>query len=160
MSGSATRTTPVSDSGNNRVQRWQQPVPPEVTTQAASEISGKAATLNGTVNPGSLATTYWFEYGLTSSYGTSVPVPGQSAGAGVEAVSESRSLSGLQPEATYHYRIVASNSEGPTYGKDTTFVAQPITSFLASFGSLGTGNGQFNRPGRDGSRRQRQLLCR
>ena len=45
-----------------------------MTTEAATLVTTTSATLNGTVNPGGLATTYYFEYGTTTSYGTDIPI--------------------------------------------------------------------------------------
>ena len=50
---------------------------PGVTTTAATGVSAAAATLNGTVNPEGLSTTYQFQYGTTTSYGTNVPGTGR-----------------------------------------------------------------------------------
>jgi DNA-binding beta-propeller fold protein YncE len=136
----------VVDSGNKRVQRWGQPVKPEAITQSPTNVTTSSATLNGLVNPGSIATTYRFEYGMTPSYGTSIPVPNGSAGSGVERVAKSQ-LIPTQSETTYHYRIVAINSEGTTYGRDVRFTTPAKSiSFLSAFGSAGSGPGQFNRP--------------
>jgi len=108
--------------GYRRIERWKQPAAPEATTQSATVVKPIAATLNGTVNPSAAAATYHFEYGQTTSYGTSVPVPSESVGSGTEPVAKSKAVAGLSPETTYHFRIVAENSEGTAYGKDSTFV--------------------------------------
>lgn len=94
---------------------------PAVTTNAASGVTSSGATLNGSVNPEGAATTYQFDYGTTTSYGSSVPSPAGSVGSGTSAVNESQSLTGLSPSTTYHYRIEATNSRGTTYGSDQTF---------------------------------------
>ena len=44
--------------------------PPTVTTKAATSITSTSARLNGTVNPNGHATTYYFEYGPSTSYGS------------------------------------------------------------------------------------------
>jgi len=44
--------------------------PPTATTNAASSIGTTTATLNGTVNANNFSTTVTFEYGLTTSYGS------------------------------------------------------------------------------------------
>ena len=46
------------------------PDSPTVTTAAASNVSGTTATLNASVNPNGAATAVWFEYGLTTGYGS------------------------------------------------------------------------------------------
>jgi RHS repeat-associated protein len=137
----------ISDTNNHRVQRWKRLVPPVATTQVASGLTGSEATLNATVNPNGLATTYHFEYGKTSSYGTKVPIPDGSVGSGSEGVALNKAISGLQAGTTYHFRVVATNSEGTTKGSDmifTTLGAAP--DYQSSFGTTGTGSGQFAHP--------------
>ena len=136
----------VTDSGNKRVERWSQPAKPEVATLAPAGVTDKSATLKGSVNPSGVATTYRFEYGPTTAYGTSVPIPNGSVGSGVETIAENQTLV-TEPETTIHYRIVATNAEGTRFGSDVRFTtpAEPFT-FLSAFGTAGTGNGQFNRP--------------
>jgi hypothetical protein len=100
---------------------------PAVTTNAASGVTGSGATLNGSVNPEGASTTYQFDYGTTTSYGTSVPSPAGSAGSGTSAVSESYGLTGLAANTTYHYRIEATNPAGTAYGSDQTFTTSSGT---------------------------------
>lgn len=93
---------------------------PTVTANKAGEITSSGATLNGQVDPGDQATTYQFDYGTTTSYGSSLPSPAGYAGSGTTTVNESASLTELQPGTTYHYRIEATNATGTTYGPDQT----------------------------------------
>ena len=58
--------------------------PPIVATNAATGVTDTTATLNGSVTPDGLATTYYFQYGTTTSYGTQVPATPASAGSGIE----------------------------------------------------------------------------
>lgn len=114
---------------------------PVVVTQAATGVTSSAATLNGTVNPESQSTTYQFDYGTTTSYGTSVPSPAGSAGSGSTAVSESSSLTGLTASTVYHYRIEATNATGTSYGSDQQFTTSASGGGLAGFkfpGSIDT----------------------
>jgi hypothetical protein len=97
--------------------------PPFVQTLAASGVTPTSATLNGTVNPDNLDTSYHFEYGLTSAYGSSTPA--QSAGSDYAVHAESATISGLAPGTTYHYRIVATNAIGTSDGADMTFTTAP-----------------------------------
>ena len=97
---------------------------PSVTTNAATEITSLVATLNGTVNANNDSTAVTFEYGTTTSYGTSVSASPATV-AGDTATSVSRSLTGLTPNTTYHYRAVGVNSGGTTYGSDSTFTTEP-----------------------------------
>jgi hypothetical protein len=97
-------------------------VAPEVVTGTATEVGATSAVLNGSVNPAGLATTYHFEWGLTSSYGSRLPL-GANSPAGATRVTKiyRYGLTGLSPNTTYHYRIVAENSLGVTEGADRTF---------------------------------------
>lgn len=94
-------------------------VAPTVCTTVATFVTSTSATLNGTVNPNGEATTYYFEYGLDTSYGS--PTSSASAGSGTSAVSVNAAISGLNSDTTYHYRVVATNSDGTSYGDDKTF---------------------------------------
>lgn len=98
---------------------------PSVTTGAVSGLSTTGATLAGTVNPKGAATTYEFEYGTTTAYGGSTG--DTDAGAGNAAVTVSETLSALSPATTYHYRLVATNVQGTTYGSDATFTTATPT---------------------------------
>jgi hypothetical protein len=94
---------------------------PSVTTGSATSITQTSATLNGTVNPNGQATTYHFEWGTTTGYGQQAPTgPEPSAGSGTTNVSVSANLSSLSPGTTYHYRLVATNASGTSFGSDQT----------------------------------------
>jgi hypothetical protein len=94
--------------------------PPAVTVEATSDLRLASITLNGTVNPNEAATTYKFEYGPTTSYGSSTPVG--SLVSGSVPVKVSAQLAGLEPQSTYHYRLSATNSSGTTNSTDHSFV--------------------------------------
>lgn len=93
---------------------------PLSTASNASEILTTSATLSGIVNPNSLTATVSFEYGLTTSYGSSVSAS-QSPLSGGSDVNVSVSLTGINPGKTYHFRIKSENSLGITYSDDKTF---------------------------------------
>ncbi len=137
----------VADTNNNRVQRWSQTAAPIAITQAATAIAGTEATLNGAVNPNGKATTYRFEYGKTTSYGTKVPVPDSSVGSGSTEVSVNQTIKSLEAGTTYHFRVVATSSEGTTNGSDLTFTTLGIAPvYQVSFGTSGINNGQLAHP--------------
>jgi uncharacterized repeat protein (TIGR02543 family) len=97
---------------------------PTVTTSAATSVTSTTATLNGTVNPNGSSTTAYFQYGTTISYGRTAPSKGSIVmGSGTSAVAASANLTGLATGVTYHFRIVATNSAGTSYGSDMTFTA-------------------------------------
>ena len=94
---------------------------PVATTGSATAITSTGATLNGTVNPSGSATTYHFQYGTTSGYGAVAPVPDGSAGSDRAAHAEQVAVTGLSPNTTYHFRIVASSAGGTSSGADHMF---------------------------------------
>ena len=100
------------------------PLPPTVVTREASSVTGSGANLNGTVAAKGIETKYHFEYGKTTSYGTSLPVTGASVGSGRTRVVVGQSSTGLEPEVLYHYRLVATNSAGTSYGEDKIFTTK------------------------------------
>jgi hypothetical protein len=110
------------------------PQPSLTVTGAATGVQRTAATLNGTVDPEGLGTTFYFEYGKTREYGhTSAAPPGVSVGsteAGAKPVSSV--VESLSPGATYHYRLVAVNSSGTSYGVDRSFTALTAVKHLST----------------------------
>jgi hypothetical protein len=98
------------------------PDPPAVTTDGAAPISATGAQLNGRINPGGLATEYWFEWG-DDSYGNVVPVPAATLEAGPSARGVGETIGGLEPESVYHFRLCARNALAgdPVCGVDRTF---------------------------------------
>src|SRR5580704_365170 len=92
--------------------------PPAVSTGAATSIKDSSASLTGTVNPLGGSTTYYFQYGLTSTY--SATTKARSAGHGTKAVAASSSITGLTPGTTYHYRLIATSQFGTSTGVDRT----------------------------------------
>ena len=99
---------------------FQTPLPPPAaTTTAASGVASSQGTLNGTVNPEGLATTYHFDFGPTTAYGfTSAET---SVGSGTSNVAVNLPVVGLVPGTTYHYRVTITSSAGTTVGADQTF---------------------------------------
>jgi hypothetical protein len=92
---------------------------PDVTTDAATKIGQSSAQLNAVVNPNGSKTSYQFQYGLTTAYGSSTPL--KSAGGGTKGVGVKGSASQLTPGTPYHFRILAVNAHGTTVGSDRTF---------------------------------------
>jgi hypothetical protein len=94
------------------------PTTPSVHTLAAQNTVS-TATLNGNLDSlGGYGTcNVWFQWGLTSSYGTTTSsVPQTSIGP------FSVGLITLTPSTTYHFRADASNAAGTVNGLDQTFI--------------------------------------
>lgn len=111
----------VADSAANTINVFVPALLPDARTEAASNVQPTAATLNGTVNPAGTATTYQFEYGTSQAYGSLSPASATSVGSDSSDHALSAELTGLASDTLYHYRIVASNSEGTNRGLDETF---------------------------------------
>lgn len=97
---------------------------PTSTTDLAASVGRNAATLVGTIAPNNQATSYFFQYGLTSSYGYQTAV--QTIPAGTAPTTVTVALPGLAPGTIFHFRLVSSH--GPTattYGDDMTFETLP-----------------------------------
>ncbi|MFH1230914.1 MAG: fibronectin type III domain-containing protein [Planctomycetota bacterium] len=92
---------------------------PCVTTNPATNVTSNSATLNSTVNPNCLATTTYFEWGPTTSYGSSTI--SQLIGSGTSDVAIMADISGLSTSTLYNFRVVATNSAGTTYGANQNF---------------------------------------
>ncbi len=92
---------------------------PVVVTGSTSGVSGQSAVLNGTVNPGSNLTMYYFQYGSGTGYGKTTEL--KSAGLGADAVSVSETITGLMEGASYHFRLVAFSINGVVNGSDVVF---------------------------------------
>jgi hypothetical protein len=103
-------------------QTFTTPFVDQVETAAASSVSRTGATLNGSLSPDGVDTHYYFEWGTDTSYGHAAPAsPGTDAGSGNSSAPAVTTISGLSFGTTYHYRLVASNTEGTEYGKDLSF---------------------------------------
>ena len=99
---------------------------PDVTIAVAADVASARALLAGTVDPNGRNTTYLFEYGPTTAYGSQTAHA--SAGSFSSPQDVSATVSGLQPSTTYHFRLVATNSKGTRRSQDrafTTLAAPP-----------------------------------
>jgi hypothetical protein len=92
--------------------------PPGIATNTASNVTSFSATLNGTVNPNGSTANVHFQYGTTTSYGSTTASRSYTGG-GTQPVSAN--IAGLSPNTTYHFRLVGTNIFGTTYGSDRTF---------------------------------------
>jgi hypothetical protein len=115
--------TIASNAGGKTIKLSGTGLPPaaSVTTGPVSEIAGTYVTLNGTVisqGPG----TFYFQYGKSSAYGEATPTLPLSSSSTAQLLAATLSLA---PGATYHYRLVAINLAGTSYGADRVFTIPP-----------------------------------
>ncbi|MBV9915471.1 MAG: fibronectin type III domain-containing protein [Solirubrobacterales bacterium] len=92
---------------------------PAAATRAATKVTYTSATLHGTVNPNGSATSYYFQYGSSRAYGKQSS--SRSAGGDTKTHPQSATIAGLLPGRIYHFRIVAHNQAGTSYGADQKF---------------------------------------
>jgi len=91
---------------------------PEIGHLSSSEVTETGAMLHARISPRGADTTYHFEYGTTTSYGINVPIPNEDIGSGQSPVEVSQTLTHLQANTTYHFRVVAENVYGKTVSED------------------------------------------
>jgi hypothetical protein len=96
------------------------PTRPAATTGGVRDVTTTSATLTAAVNPHGSGTTSKFDYGLTTSYGSSVSA--SAAGSGTSTRTVTARIAGLTAGKRYHYRVVAANGLGTTTGSDRSFV--------------------------------------
>jgi len=104
-------------------------IPPEAETgEASAGEDPLSSTLAGTVNPnGCGLEKAYFEYGTSTEYGSTTATEPAVAGIGRgnSPVDVSAETDFLQPNATYHYRLVAVGPGGTAQGQDLTFNTGP-----------------------------------
>ncbi len=92
---------------------------PGATAGDATGIGTTTATLNGLVNPAGLSTSYRFDYGKTTGYGSATLTGSAGAAIGDQAISQG--VANLVPDTIYHYRLSATNGAGSATSVDRTF---------------------------------------
>ncbi len=99
------------------------------STGYVSANTATTATLKAAIFPNGLATTYYWQYGTSTSFG------GQTAGVLTKAtssgVADTTSLQSLTPETTYYYRLVVSNADGTVYGYTFSFTTGALPGYTA-----------------------------
>jgi hypothetical protein len=94
---------------------------PVVVTLKPRAVTATSAKLAGGINPKGQATSYYFQYGTTSAFGSQTPTAG--VGAGTTRVNVLVPIDRLKPGTTYHFRVVASNASGTSTGNVVTFTS-------------------------------------
>src|SRR5205814_2084152 len=87
-------------------------------TYAATLMASFSATCNDAVDPHGLTTNVYFQYGTTTSYGLTTATQSKTVNTYQNVAAN---ISSLSASATYHFRMVATNSAGTVYGSDKTF---------------------------------------
>ncbi|MGZ8184131.1 MAG: DUF6701 domain-containing protein [Methylobacter sp.] len=119
---------PAPGGGTSNAQAFTvTPLPPSVTTNAATGVTPWVATVNGTVSSNGGSSTVSFEYGLTNAYGYSIAATQSPLAADAANAAVSADLVGLSCNTTFHYRVVAANSGGTANGLDGTFKTSACT---------------------------------
>lgn len=101
---------------------------PTVSTGPASGVGYNTVTFTGTANANGVSyqVVASFEYGLTTSYGsTTFSSPSYINGSSSTALVGN--LSNLSPNTTYHYRAKLTTTNGTIYGSDVTFTTQALS---------------------------------
>jgi hypothetical protein len=92
---------------------------PRTVTESASHVTPRSAVLNGVVNPNGFNTTYYFEHGQDTTYGYRTSAI--NAGSGNDDISVDARVAIGDENALYHFRLVAENSAGISFGRDKTY---------------------------------------
>ena len=117
----------VADEGDHVVDIFTPAIAlPKISIESVTNATPTSGNLNANINPneGGEVTACRFEYGPTKSYGTSsacVPATPYKT-----PTSVSTSITGLSPETTYHYRVVATDANGTAKSPDQTFTPHAV----------------------------------
>jgi hypothetical protein len=120
--------TPVAG-GDRTFRTADRPVAPSVDDRAASGVTGTGATLNARINPRGLATSVFFEYGTSTSYGTRTPAV--DIGAGTSTITFTAPVGGLRANTRYYYRAVATSAAGVARTSRRTFTTARVPTGVA-----------------------------
>lgn len=123
-----------SSTGNIQTFETDQPIK-EIQTGEATEVGLSTATLNGSLNPDGYETEFFFEFGKSTAYGQKAPLTPADVGTTAPGTADvSAPVSNLETGTTYHFRLVATNETGTSYGGDETFET-PQAPSIVSFSS-------------------------
>ncbi len=104
------------------------PGSPAVETTGSPTRTATTARLDSRVDPRGVSATYHFEYGDQGPCDTHpcTATADHPAGSGDEIELVSQQITGLTPNTTYHYRVIADNGnpDGPAHGNDMTLTTR------------------------------------
>jgi phosphodiesterase/alkaline phosphatase D-like protein len=135
-----------------RIERFETlPAVTGLETGVAIGVGTGGAVLSGVLKREGLRTQYYFQYGTTTAYGTRAPEPAAVVPPATEEKEEKQlqtmeaGVSGLEANAIYHYRLVAENEYGRTYGQDQTLTTSgPPVILMAPVSELGQTGARVN----------------
>jgi hypothetical protein len=104
--------------------------PPAIGALSATNITTESAKLHAQVNPGFEDTTYSYEYGLEDCEASSCETVAGGTLYGLKFTDGAVQISGLQPNTTYHYRVIAESPLGTAVGPDKTFTTFPLVDLV------------------------------
>ena len=99
---------------------------PIITPHGVTNLSTTHVDLTAYVDPNYFETSYQFEYGKTTKYGSKIPSAPEAIGNGTQPIYTWNEVTGLEPGATYHFRIAVSYNGTTIYGPDESFTTGPI----------------------------------
>ncbi len=109
------------------------PALPAASTGGVSSVTPSSAVLHGSLDAKAQPTNYVFQYGTTKFYGGQTPLaPG---GRAPSTIQVSQPIGGLQPNTTYHYRILAIGGSHSIPGVDRSFKTPKVPLSLQIAGS-------------------------
>ena len=115
----ATSTTPGATGTNGAPAANMQASAPNVSTDNSTTASNSTVVLAGKVTPNGAQTSYWYEYGKSSSLG--IRTNTQAIGSGFVAINAPVYITGLAANTNYYYRLIAQNAFGTVTGATNSF---------------------------------------
>ena len=133
--------------GNDQSFTTSTPPPPPhagpfAETLAPAQVDPVGAILLGRVTTNGAHIVWYFEYGLTTAYGSQTPATDLGATSTPAQVFYPVSI---KPNTTYHYRLVVTDEFGTSFGADKSFSGPKGTSFLSAKQSARSGRSNLLR---------------
>ncbi len=119
-----TQTQTATTTPTTQITTTQNPVTstagtPSVNTDSNAEPTNSTVVVTGHVTPNGAPTTYWYEYGQSSTLGSKTST--QSIGSGFTAIPSPGYITGLATNTQYYFRLDAQNSFGTVTGMTYSF---------------------------------------
>lgn len=137
VNGTGTNANDAWNTFNLNVNEAVQSTPPTIAAPTSASITTTSATINTSVTPNSNSCTMILEYGLTTSYGTRINMTPATV-SGTTVTNVSATLSGLTPNTTYNYRIIAKYGTDSLKTSNATFKTSqvPTASIQTAYSSI------------------------